>query len=50
MENGPTSSTWGKKPWKIIPAATIGNALEWSDFIVYGFLAATISKLFFPPE
>ena len=48
MEKGPTSSTWDKKPWKIILAATIGNALEWYDFIVYGFLAATISKLFFP--
>ncbi|KAI3605383.1 putative MFS-type transporter (plasmid) [Cupriavidus necator H850] len=36
------------KPWKLILAATIGNALEWYDFIVYGFLAATLSGLFFP--
>jgi len=36
------------KPWKLILAATIGNALEWYDFIVYGFLAATLSRLFFP--
>ena len=29
-------------------AASIGNALEWFDFAVYGFFALTISKLFFP--
>lgn len=38
----------GQKPWKIILASTIGNALEWYDFIVYGFLAVTISRAFFP--
>ena len=48
METESTAKAWEKKPWKIILAATIGNALEWYDFIVYGFLAATISKLFFP--
>ena len=31
-------------------SATIGNALEWFDIIVFGFLAITISKLFFPAE
>ena len=31
-------------------AATIGNALEWYDFLIYGFLAMTIAKLFFPAE
>ncbi len=31
-------------------AAVIGNALEWYDFIVYGFLAVVISRLFFPAE
>ena len=31
-------------------AATIGNTLEWYDFLVYGFLAVTIAKLFFPTE
>ncbi|WP_076858338.1 MFS transporter [Bradyrhizobium mercantei] len=39
-----------QKPWRVILAATIGNALEWYDFIVYGFLAGTISSLFFPPN
>lgn len=38
----------GQEPWKVILAATIGNALEWYDFIVYGFLAATLSRVFFP--
>ncbi len=38
----------GQKPWRLVLAATIGNALEWYDFIVYGFMAATIAKLFFP--
>jgi MHS family proline/betaine transporter-like MFS transporter len=32
-----------------IVATVIGNALEWYDFTVYGFLAVTISLLFFPP-
>jgi MFS family permease len=32
-----------------IVATVIGNALEWYDFTVYGFLAVTISQLFFPP-
>ncbi len=34
--------------WRAILAASIGNALEWFDFVVYGFFAGTIAKLFFP--
>jgi len=33
---------------RVIVAATIGNVLEWFDFVVYGFLAVTISEVFFP--
>ncbi len=33
---------------RTIIAVSIGNALEWFDIVVYGFLAATIAKLFFP--
>jgi MFS transporter, MHS family, proline/betaine transporter len=33
---------------RAVVAATIGNALEWFDLVAYVFLAATISKLFFP--
>ncbi|SDT19737.1 citrate-proton symporter [Pseudomonas oryzae] len=31
-----------------VTAAVIGNALEWYDFIVYGFLSSIIARLFFP--
>ena len=33
-----------------IIAAVIGNALEWYDFVVYGFLTVIISRLFFPAD
>jgi MFS transporter, MHS family, proline/betaine transporter len=32
----------------VIVAATIGNALEWFDFLVYGFFAGTLAQVFFP--
>jgi MHS family proline/betaine transporter-like MFS transporter len=34
--------------WRAVTAASIGNALEWFDFIIYGFFAVTMAKLFFP--
>ncbi|HEX7911416.1 MAG TPA: MFS transporter, partial [Paraburkholderia sp.] len=34
--------------YRIILAASIGNALEWFDILVYGFFATTIAKTFFP--
>ena len=44
----------GAKPqpssWRIIAAASIGNALEWFDLVVYGFFAVTIARLFFPSD
>jgi MFS transporter, MHS family, proline/betaine transporter len=33
---------------RVAIAAGIGHFLEWFDFAVYGFLAATIGQLFFP--
>jgi len=33
---------------RVIVAATIGNILEWFDFLVYGFFAATLAEVFFP--
>lgn len=33
---------------RAIIAATIGNAFEWYDFIVFGFLSVIIAKQFFP--
>jgi MFS transporter, MHS family, proline/betaine transporter len=35
---------------RAVIAASIGNALEWFDFVVYGFLAVTMAKVFFPTE
>jgi MHS family proline/betaine transporter-like MFS transporter len=32
----------------VIVAATIGNMLEWFDFLVYGFFATTLAEVFFP--
>lgn len=33
---------------RVIVVSTIGNALEWFDFLVYGFFASIIAKQFFP--
>lgn len=33
---------------RIIVSSSIGNALEWYDFLVYGFFAPVIARLFFP--
>ncbi|KIH83238.1 MFS transporter [Pseudomonas batumici] len=35
-------------PWKEIVAASIGNALEFYDLLIYGYFAVVIGKLFFP--
>jgi hypothetical protein len=44
------SSTTSARPGLpgVIVAATIGNVLEWFDFVVYGFFAVTIAEVFFP--
>src|SRR5262249_24684967 len=34
----------------VIIAATVGNVLEWFDFLVYGFFAVTIAEVFFPSD
>jgi len=35
---------------RIVISSSIGNALEWYDFLVYGFFASIIGKLFFPAQ
>ena len=44
-----SSSQVAPKPIQIA-AAVIGNALEWYDFIVFGFFAIIIARLFFPGD
>ena len=52
MNNAGTSvSPSAHKPahmYQLIAAASIGNALEWFDLLIYGYFAVTISRLFFP--
>ncbi len=33
---------------RAVVASTIGNGLEWFDFLIYGFFAGIISQVFFP--
>ncbi|HET6761586.1 MAG TPA: MFS transporter [Gemmatimonadaceae bacterium] len=34
--------------WKVITASSVGTAIEWYDFYIFGSLAAIISTQFFP--
>src|SRR6202045_1950354 len=43
-----TGSPHHARRWRAVTAASIGNAFEWFDFIIYGFFAMMIAKLFFP--
>jgi MFS family permease len=45
MQSGDTSP-----PFRQVAAAVIGNALEWYDFIVFGFMTGIISSVFFPAQ
>jgi MHS family proline/betaine transporter-like MFS transporter len=33
---------------KVIVSTSIANALEWFDFVAFGFFAVSMAKLFFP--
>src|SRR5438034_7531346 len=35
---------------RIMAAGAIGNLLEWYDFAIYGYFAASIGRAFFPKE
>jgi len=35
---------------RVIAAGAIGNVLEWYDFAIYGYFAASIGRAFFPSE
>src|SRR5450830_1203844 len=45
-----TQAATRKNPWKEICAASIGNALEFYDLLIYGYFAVVIGKLFFPAQ
>jgi len=44
-----SSRAFAPKSLQVV-AAVLGNALEWYDFIVFGFFATIIAPLFFPAE
>ena len=35
---------------RVVAAGAIGNVLEWYDFAVYGYFAASIGRAFFHKE
>jgi MHS family proline/betaine transporter-like MFS transporter len=46
----PAPARSSAQSWHLIAAASIGNALEWFDLLVYGYFAVIISQVFFPAE
>ena len=38
----------GASRTRAVAATAIGNALEWFDFVIFGFMAPTMAKVFFP--
>lgn len=44
------ASTRGRRSFRPAIAGAVGNAMEWYDFTVYGFFAATIGSVFFPSQ
>ncbi len=47
---GADAGSSGARLRRVVLVATIGNTLDWYDFLIYGFLAVTLAKLFFPTE
>lgn len=50
MSNQPDAAPQPAVRTRQILAAVVGNALEWYDFVVYGFMTVIISRLFFPAD
>ena len=44
----PASAQASSHLYRVIAAGSIGNALEWYDLLLYGYLAVTLSTVFFP--
>ena len=45
-----TTATDSRRRWIGAVASTLGNVLEWYDFVVFGFLSIIIAKQFFPSD
>jgi len=45
---GAVAATAPRTPWKEVTAASIGNALEFYDLVIYAYFAVVLAKLFFP--
>jgi MFS transporter, MHS family, proline/betaine transporter len=39
-----------KSKWRVVLAISVGNALEWFDFVIFGYFALAIAKQFFPAD
>src|SRR5437879_13409025 len=48
LKNNTDSRLSTKSSKQIIISCMIGNALEWYDFVIYGFFATIIGNTFFP--
>jgi MFS family permease len=46
--SGMNQLTASKGIWKVIAASSVGTLIEWYDFYIFGSLAPTIAKQFFP--
>ncbi|WP_245350390.1 MFS transporter [Bradyrhizobium sp. UFLA03-84] len=44
------ADTMARMRRRVVISSTIGNALEWFDFTVFGLFAGILSKLFFPAD
>lgn len=50
LKSGHSAKATASSPWRAIFAASIGNALEFYDLLIYGYFAVIIGKLFFPAD
>src|SRR5579871_4645278 len=48
IASGPVQARGAGSATKLIVAASLGNALEFYEILVYGYFAVIISKVFFP--
>src|SRR5918993_4956087 len=44
----PDPPQYAKSKWRVVLAISVGNALEWFDFVIFGYFALAIAKQFFP--